>query len=165
MPQRTRSARAKAQHIQNIIQKCVQRNQDNIKGEFTQYCGKSTLLTSNSLTECDNSDSDLDSVSDHFSDIEEESKLKAFTQALQKAQIDALKKENRNRQRGYTKQSKDTLRHCRQVHIKLASKGFLSVDEYMRLKRVPTERDKPTPEANMEDQSTVLEEGSIIDNI
>jgi hypothetical protein len=75
------------------------------------------------------------------------------------------KKENRNRQRGYTKQSKDTLRHCRQVCIKLASKGFLPVDKYMRLKRVPTERDKPTPEADMGDQSTVLEEGSIIDNI
>jgi len=70
----------------------------------------------------------------HSSDIEEETELKRFTQALQKAQITALKNININKRGTYSKQSKRTLRCCKQLHTKLASKGFLPVDKYIRLK-------------------------------
>ncbi len=117
-------------------------------------------LTSNSPISDNENDSDVVlSVSSHS--IEEEYKLKVFTQALQMAQITTLKMENRKRQKVYSKWSKDTLKWCKQVRIELASKGFLPVDQYMKLKGVPIEIKKLTPESDTGDDIIVLAEGSI----
>jgi len=45
-----------------------------------------------------------------------------------------LDKGNQKKRERYLKQSKKTLKHCKQVCIDLASKGFLPMDKYIRLK-------------------------------
>ncbi len=160
MPQRTCAARAHAQniHMHFANQKHIQRDQDDVESEsfhcyrskdlkvavtaqtipldpeLTDFC--SHLHITPAITEFhgDEGESDLDIVSNKSSDIEEESKLKQFTKALQTAQHTVLKKANKNKGRRYSKQSEKTLKRCMQVCIKLASKGFLPVDEYIRLK-------------------------------
>jgi hypothetical protein len=77
--------------------------------------------------------SDLLSASD-ISDAEKDSELKRFTDAFRMTQIPALKSESKNKRGTYSKRSKETLKHRVQVHINLASKGFLPVDEYIRIK-------------------------------
>jgi len=81
----------------------------------------------------DETGSDL-CVSNQSSDIEEESELKKFTQALQMAQINALKNKTQKKKTVYSKKLKRTLKCQMQFHNKMASKGFLSVDKYMQLK-------------------------------
>ena len=84
----------------------------------------------------DNSDPHL-YVSDQSSDIsdnEKKSKLKQFTDAFRMGQVAALKMENKRKRGMYSKRSKKTLKCHKQVQVDLASKGFLPVDEYIRLK-------------------------------
>jgi hypothetical protein len=106
---------------------------------------------------------DLDlCVSDSSSNIEEESKLKKFTQALRNAHITALKKEDKKKRGIYSKRSKQTQRHRKQVRAKLASKGFLPVDKYIKLKENQENQNKLTSESEntiniVQDES---EEGS-----
>jgi hypothetical protein len=89
-------------------------------------------------------------LSDQSSDIEEECELKKFTQALQKAQRAALKKEVKNKKTIYSKRSKRTLKRRIEFRNKLASKGFLPVDEYIRLKRKTEEgNNTDTPEGDI----------------
>ena len=87
--------------------------------------------------------------SNQSSDIEEESKLKKFTQALQKAQSITLEEQNKNKKRVYTKKSKRTLQCCKQEYIKLVSNGFLPLDQYIRLKGKAEKHkaDTPIPES------------------
>ncbi len=96
----------------------------------------------------DNYDGSDSSVFNQSSDIKEESKLKSFTQALQMAQTAALKKEIENKRGPYSKKSKRTHRRHKQYCTELASKGFLSVSEYMSLKGSsgPEKHDTLTPE-------------------
>jgi hypothetical protein len=77
--------------------------------------------------------SDLSSASD-ISNAEKDSELKRFTDTFQMTQIPALKSESKNKRETYSKWSKETLNHCVQVRINLALKGFLPVDEYIRIK-------------------------------
>jgi hypothetical protein len=100
-------------------------------------------------------DSDLDLVSNQSSDIEEESELKKFTQALQMAQTIALNKEKKRKRGMYSKRSKKTQKHRKQFRADLASKGFLPLDEYMSVKGIPVKKDKCTPEP---DKITAREE-------
>ncbi len=104
----------------------------------------------------DDSDPELP-VSDQSSEIEEESALKKFTQAFQTAQIIALKKSNKNKQGVYSKRSTDTMKWHKQVHLKLVSKGFLPVDEYIKLKKIPVKGDKLTPESDIGNKAVILE--------
>ena len=117
--------------------------------EITDFCSRLEITPANREFQFhDNeADSDLDpSVSDHTSDIEKESELKRFTQALQRAQTVALKKEKENKRGPYTKQSKRTQKRRQQLQIDFASKGFLPLDQYMSLKSVPVKHDKLTSE-------------------
>ena len=54
------------------------------------------------------------SVSNHSSNIEEESNLKQFTQAVQMAQTAALKKANEKKQGSYLKKSRQIIKHYEQ---------------------------------------------------
>ena len=67
-------------------------------------------------------------ASNHSLDIEGESKLKKFSQALQMAQIDALK--NRKKRKIYTKHSKRTQKCCKNETIALVSKGFHPLEKH-----------------------------------
>jgi hypothetical protein len=67
------------------------------------------------------------------------------------AQVTALNKENKNKRGKYSKWSKKTLKRRMQGQIELASKGFLPIHEYMRLKGIRTKNDNaatPTLEIN-----------------
>lgn len=110
----------------------------------------------------DNYDGSDSSVSNQSSDIEEESKLKSFTQALQMAQTAALKKEIENKRGPYSKKSERTHRRHKQRRTELASKGFLSVSEYMSLKGSsgPEKHDTLTPELDAIALQEELEESS-----
>lgn len=123
---------------------------------------ESTPLTSNTPTdlECVLDESDLDS--DQSTEIEEESELKKFTHTLQKAQITLLKTANKNRRGLYSKKSKETLRRHKQAHNKLASKGFLPVDQYMTLRGIPVKGDQLTPKLDAGIKAITLEKGDII---
>jgi hypothetical protein len=104
--------------------------------DLTDFCSR-FHITPTIREFCDDEDGsnpDL-CVSDWSSDIEEESELKKFTQALQRAQIIALKKENKNRRGKYSKNSKKTLKRRRQFREELDSKGFFSLDKYMAQKQ------------------------------
>jgi hypothetical protein len=57
-----------------------------------------------------------------------------------------LKNKNKNKRGTYSKHSKRTLRHHKQFRTKLASKGFLPVDEYIRLKAKQGNQNKLTSE-------------------
>ena len=107
----------------------------------------------------DNSCPDL-CVSDQSSDIEDESKLKKFTWALQEAQIIALKEEKRNKRGVYSKRSKKTLKRHKQVHINMMSKGFLPVDEFIKLKGCLVNQNKLTTEQDKIIIQEESEEGS-----
>jgi hypothetical protein len=115
--------------------------------DLTDFCSRLhiTPATREFHDDQDESDQDL-CVSDHSSDIEEETELKRFTQALRNAQITALKNKNKNKRGTYSKHSKRTLRHRKQFRTKLASKGFLPVDEYIRLKAKQGNQNKLTSE-------------------
>ena len=90
---------------------------------------------------------DVNNDSNHqSSNIEEESELTKFAQALQEAQIIALKEENKNKRGVYSKHSKKTLKHHEEVQVKLASEGFLSIKEYMQVKGLPIKQNKLAPE-------------------
>jgi len=129
---------------------------------LTDFC--SHLNITPAIFHDDENDSDPDlSVSKKSSDIEEESQLRSFTQALKKAHIVALKKENKKKQGQYSKQSYDTLKCHKQVQIELVSKGFLPLDEYMSLKKIPVKHNKLTPESNTRDEGIVLEEGNVVE--
>src|SRR6266849_3587666 len=78
------------------------------------------------------SDSDL-CLSNHFSNIEKESELRIFAQALRMAQVTALKKENKKKG-VYSKRFKKTLKRCMQHRIELELKGYYSMDKYMEFK-------------------------------
>jgi len=102
---------------------------------LTDFCSRLDITPAIREFHDDEEDSDLDPVvSNQSSDIEDESELKTFTQALQRAQVIASKEVNKNKRGSYSKWSRNTLKCHEQVHINLASKGFLPVDEYMRLK-------------------------------
>jgi hypothetical protein len=129
---------------------------------------ESTPLTFNTPTdsECILDNSDLDYlVSDQSTEIEEKSELKAFTHALQKAQITLLKTENKNRRGFYSKKSKDTLWHYKQAHIKLALKGFLPVDQYMTLRGISVKGDQLTLKLDIGIKAIILEKGDIIKSL
>jgi len=103
---------------------------------------------------------DSDIVSNQSSDIEDETELKRFTQALQRAQIAALKNEDKKKQGRYSKKSEKTLKRRKQVRIDLASKGFPSLDQYNKLKGIQEKQDKLTSNSDeivVRDES---EEGS-----
>ena len=163
MPRRTCAARASAQniHMHFANQKHIQRDQDDIESEsihchqskdimvaataqtippanldpeLTDFCSRLHITPAIREFYDDEGESDLDIASNKSSDIEEELKLTQFTKALRMAQHTALKNENKNKGRKYSKRSKKTLQRRMQVRIKLASKGFLPVDEYIRLK-------------------------------
>jgi len=69
---------------------------------LTDFC--SHLNITPAIFHDDENDSDPDlSVSKKSSDIEEESQLRSFTQALKKAHIVALKKKNKKKQGQYSK--------------------------------------------------------------
>ena len=176
MPQKKCATRANAQNSQISRQK-HQKNQDDIKDEFIQDHQRkdsdvmaqtvpprieSTPLTSNTPTdlECILDESDLDS--DQSTEIEEESELKKFTHTLQKAQITLLKTANKNRRGPYSKRSKETLQHHKQACNKLASKGFLSVDQYMTLRGIPVKGDQLTPKLDAGIKAITLEKDNII---
>ncbi len=176
MPRKKHAARANAQNSQISRQK-HQKNQDDIKGESIQDHQRkdsdvaaqtvpprmeSTPLTSDTPIdlECVLDDSDLDS--DQSTEIEEESELKKFTRTLQKAQITLLKTANKNRRGLYSKKSKETLRRHKQAHNKLASKGFLPVDQYMTLRGIPVKGDQLTPKLDVGIKAITLEKGDII---
>jgi len=128
---------------------------------LTDFCSRLNITPAIFHDDEDDSDPDL-SVSEKSSDIEEESQLRSFTQALKKAHIVALKKENK-KQGQYSKRSYDTLKHHKQVQIELVSKGFLPLDEYMSLKKIPVKHNKLTPESNTRDEGIVLEEGNVVE--
>jgi hypothetical protein len=104
-------------------------------------------------------------ISNCSSDIEDKVALKKFTHTLQKAQIVALKKENRKKREIYTKKSKNTLRHCKNDCIKLASKGFLPVNKFMRIKGVSVKGNKLTMESDTSDKEISLVKGNVIKDI
>src|SRR5882757_3361565 len=88
----------------------------------------------------DGGESDSDPcLSNHSSDIEEESELRIFAQALRMAQVTALKKENKKRGM-YSKRSKTILKCCMQDRIELESKGFYTVDKYMKFKGIKVKK-------------------------
>ena len=88
----------------------------NLNPELTDFCLHFHIIPNFREFHNDQNPSDLDlyvfNQSSNIEDIEEESKLKNFTQALQNAHITALKTENKNKRGMYSKQSKRTLR-CR----------------------------------------------------
>ncbi|KAF8496191.1 hypothetical protein F5888DRAFT_1804333 [Russula emetica] len=96
-------------------------------------------------------DDDSDIVSNHSSDIEEETELRKFTQALQNGQNAALKreKEENKKKRGvYSKQSSNTLK-CRKLDlINMTSKGFYPLEEYVTRMGVPVKYNKPIPKVD-----------------
>jgi hypothetical protein len=117
------------------------------------FCSRLHITPVNREFHDDDDGSDLDpSVSDHSSDIEEESKLKQFTQALQMAQTAALKKANEKTRGPYLKKSRQTIKRHEQNRIRLAEKGTLSLYEYASLKGIPLTRkpkhDTLTPKLN-----------------
>jgi hypothetical protein len=71
-----------------------------------------------------------------------------------------LKKEKENKWGVYSKKSKKTQKCHKQLHIDLASKGFLPVDQYMSLKGLSVKCDKLTPELNEIAAREESEEGS-----
>jgi len=130
-----------------------------LDSELTDFC--SCLHITPVIREFhDEDNSDHLSVSNHSSDVEEESELKRFTQALQTAQIAALTRENRNKKGFYSKRSADTQRRCKKLRVKLVLDGFLPVDEYMRRKGVPVKHNAPTPELDKINLREESEEGS-----
>ena len=88
--------------------------------ELTHFCLHCHITPA--IREFHDNDDVIDLIPSPSFDIEEESKLIRFTQALQNAQIIALKNENK---------------HRKQAHIKLASKGYISLHEYTNLKGIP----------------------------
>jgi hypothetical protein len=92
-------------------------------------------------------DNDLDvTISNHSSNIEDESKLKKFIQTLQMAQKAALMRGNKNKWWFYSKKSETTLKCCKLLHIDMVSKGFLPLEEYISRKGVLVKYNKPTPQ-------------------
>jgi hypothetical protein len=127
--------------------------------ELKDFCSRHhiTPATREFHDDEDESGSDL-CASNQSSDIEEESELKRFTQALQMAQINSLKKEKENKNKNkwmvYSKQSKRTQQHCTKNHNDLRAKGFLSVDEYMRRMEKPEKQDVSDPPTSELDNIT-----------
>ena len=117
--------------------------------ELTDFC--SCLQITPAVTEfydVDQSDTEL-CLSNQSSNIEEESKLKRFTQALRMAQITAALKTQTKKKRIYSKTSKQTLKRCKQNCVKLESKSFYPLKEYMRYKGIAEKcdnTDTPTVE-------------------
>ena len=99
--------------------------------EITDFCSRLNITPAIQEFSDENESGPELCVSDQSSDIEEESELQKFSQALQIAQITALKKEMENKRTKYSKWSKQTLQCHTQVHNKLASMGFLPVDKYI----------------------------------
>jgi len=115
--------------------------------EITEFCSRLNITPAIWEFSDENESGPELCVSDQSSDIEEESELQKFSQALRITQITALKKEMENKRTKYSKRSKQTLQHRTQVCNKLASMGFLPVDEYIRLKsNTEKEKDTNTPE-------------------
>lgn len=115
--------------------------------ELTGFCSRLHITPAQREFHDDDDDSDLDlPVSNQSSDIEDETELNRFMQALQRAQTAALKKQKKNKRGSYLKHSKRTQKRRKLLRNELASKGFLPVDEYMSLKGIPIKNDKLTPE-------------------
>jgi hypothetical protein len=160
MPRRNCAARASAQNIRRHFanQEYVQRNEDDIESEsvqhhqrkglmvaavaqtvpstvldpeITDFCSRLNITPAIQEFPDENESGPELCVSDQSSDVEEESELKKFTQALQIAQITALKKEMVKKRTKYSKKSKQTLKRRAQVRNKLESMGFLPVDKYI----------------------------------
>ena len=119
---------------------------------MTEFCSFNHLTPT--ITEFyDDKDRNGLCVSDQDSDIKEESKLKIFTQALQKAQITASQEERKEKQEKMihrTVKENSKMSHTVQSHIEIALKGFLPVDKFMRLKgtnkKEKDNNDEPAPE-------------------
>ncbi|KAI0282260.1 hypothetical protein BGY98DRAFT_931577 [Russula aff. rugulosa BPL654] len=169
MPLRKRATRVNAQNIRTYLaNQRVQRNQDDIEvppppTDLNPEDFSSRVHITPAITEFHDADDADDSQSSDFSEIEEESELKRFTQALQKAQIIALKKENENKtkRRVYSKQSKRTLKRRAQQEAKMRSKGFLPLNEFFKLKSKKEDSnntDALTPE--LDDTTKALREES-----
>jgi hypothetical protein len=101
--------------------------------ELTDFCLRLHITPAIREFHDDEGESDPD-LSNQSSDIEEESELKRFSEAFRMAQVTAMMKENKNKRGKYSKQSKKTMKRRMQVRIDLASKGFLPVDEFIKLK-------------------------------
>jgi hypothetical protein len=118
-----------------------------LEPELTDFCSRLNITPV--IMEFHDDDDDCDiisgSVSNHSSDIEEESEITKFTQALQDAQIAASKRENKKRRGVYSKKSSNTLKRRKHALIDLVSNGFLPLDEYIRRKGIPVKYNKPTP--------------------
>ena len=128
--------------------------------EITDFCSRLNITPV--ITEFhDEDDNDLDvTISNHSSDIEDESELKKFMQTLQMAQKAALMRGNKNKRQFYSKKSKTTLKRRKLLHIDMVSKGFLPLEEYIRRKGVPVKYNKPTPQLDKIDLRDESEEGS-----
>jgi hypothetical protein len=131
--------------------------------DLTDFC--SHLHITPAIREFHDDDNDSNSdlhVSDNPSDddITQESDLKKFTQALHDAQIAALKKETKKRRGSYLKNSKKTLKRKEKYHTEMASKGFLPLHEFMRLKGLAQEQVKHAPEPDKTVVREESEEGS-----
>jgi hypothetical protein len=114
---------------------------------LTDFCSRIHFTPAIRPLDDDEGDTDHDlCVSDRSSDIQEEDELKQFTRALQRAQITAQNEEKKKKRGFYSKNSKRTLKRREQARAKLASKGFLPVDQYMTLKGLSVKHhNKPTP--------------------
>jgi hypothetical protein len=131
----------------------------NLDPELTAFC--SCLSITPTITEFHDEDDSIHnlSISNHSSDIEDESELQKFTQALQMAQR-AASIRNKKKRGVYSKKSKNTLKRRKLLQIDMVSKGFLPMEEYIRRKGVPVKYNTPTPQLDkivLRDES---EEGS-----
>ncbi|KAF8499581.1 hypothetical protein F5888DRAFT_1802076 [Russula emetica] len=169
MPRRKHAAQASAQNIRIVNQKHIERNQGVIEvspsrehtpfasdlqtesilePELTDFCSR-LHITPAIIEFHDDDDSDI--VSNHSSDIEEETELRKFTQALQNGQNAALKreKEENKKKRGvYSKQSSNTLKRRKLDLINMTSKGFYPLEEYVTRMGVPVKYNKPIPKVD-----------------
>ena len=112
--------------------------------ELTDFCSR--LHITPDVREFHDSEDDSDDphlcVSNQSSEIEEETELKIFTQAFKRTQSVL---ERKNKKRGfYTKDSKRTQKRREQLRNKLAAKGFLPVDQYIKLKSNPEKQKELT---------------------
>jgi hypothetical protein len=131
--QKKKVSKVTAQTVLPTPTECVP--ESNLDQELTDFCSRLHITPVIKDFHDVEDDSDQENLlSDQSSDIEEESELQKFSQALRDAQIAALKTINKNKRGPYSKKSRNTIQRRKQAQIQLASKGFLPLYEYMRLK-------------------------------
>ncbi|KAF8488554.1 hypothetical protein F5888DRAFT_1639131 [Russula emetica] len=117
MPRRKHSSKARSQNIHKYFaaQKHVQGDVEmaqtvpptDLDPELVDFCSRFHVTPAVREYHDDEDESDPHlCVSNQSSDIEEESELKTFSEALKKAQVAALKRVNKNKRGKYSKKSK-----------------------------------------------------------